>query len=226
MEKQFKLFTVDEIKKDKDTGTFTAIISNNSLDRDGEIMLANGVDYKTFLKTGGTVFFNHDYSMPVGKATRLWKTNGNIKAEVKMAERPDDYKGDYFPEYLTSLITQDVIKGISVGFLIKDTRLPSKKDIKDYGKGIKRIITKWELLEFSIAPLQSNTESLITSHKQFNNEAFNDKLFNIKIEDKETVEEVVEDTDWEIEIAPQKVRDINQEIDIEIIKRKGAMYIG
>lgn len=230
MEKQFKLFSIDSFKKDKETNTFTAIISNSSLDREGEVMLASGVDYKTFLKTGGTIFFNHSYDMPVGKTTRIWKTNGNIKAEVKMAERPDNYQGDYFPEYLTSLIEQDIVKGMSVGFIIKDggTRLPSKKDIKDYGKGVKRIITQWELLEFSIAPLQSNTEALITSHKGLTNKEFNAKIFDIKIEEKksekEVVKSVVESEEWDIEIAPQKIK-IPQEIEIEIMKRQGRIYL-
>lgn len=223
MEKLFKLFSVDEFKLNKQEGTFTCIISNNTLDRDGEIMLANGCDFKEYL-LNPVVFFNHDYSLPVAKAVKLWKSNDNIKAEVKMAERPMGFQGDYFPEYLNSLIEQDVVRGMSVGFTILDTRIPSKKDIKDFGKGVKRVITQWKLLEFSIAPLQSNVGARITSHKGLINEKFNAKIFDIKIDEKKSEEEVVKSEEWDIEIVPQKINR-TQEIEIEIIKRKGRIYL-
>lgn len=227
MEKQFKLFSVDSIKKDKDSNTFTAIISNNNLDRDGEVLLPQGADTKEFMHNP-VVFFNHDYSLPVGKAVRVFKSNGNIKAEVKMAVRPEGFQGEFFPEYLTALINQDVIKGMSVGFQILETRIPSKQDIKQFGKGVKRVITKWVLMEFSIAPLMSNPKTLITDHKGLTNKEFNAKLFGTDIEEEKpvetVVEETVENTEWDIEVSP-KEKDTIQEIEIEIKRKTGKIYL-
>lgn len=217
---QYKLFEVNECKS-SGKNTFTAVITTSSMDRDGEVLLSQGADYTEFMKNP-TVFYNHDYAQPIAKALKLWKTNNSIKAEVKMAERPSGYQGDFFPEYVMALIDQGIIKGISIGFETLDARLPSKKDISEFGKEVKRVITRYKLIEFSVAPLQCNVDAQVVAvAKGFKNKEFNRKIFNLEIEP----EVKVESKDWEFEVIPAEKKSASvQDIEIEVLRRKGFIY--
>lgn len=224
--KQFKL----EIKKTKEPNTFEAIITNDSLDRDKEVLIPEGMDYKDFMKNP-VVFFNHDYTQPIGKVLKLHKYKNQWKATVKIAERPSDFEGAYFPEYVFSLIDQDIIKGVSIGFQIKEggTRPPSKKDKKDYGKDVRNIITDFILMELSIAPLQSNQTALITSvNKGLVTREQVKMYFNIDLEE-EKKEEVIEKKEMNLTLSVKKNKTLEErvkrEITIQLKKHKGELYI-
>jgi hypothetical protein len=53
--------------------------------------------------------------------------------------------------------------GFSVGFRIKDARVPTEKDLKRHGTEVRRIISEWELLEFSIVTIPSNASAVATA---------------------------------------------------------------
>lgn len=213
-----------EIKSEKEPFTFEAIITNKNIDRDNEVLLPEGMDYAEFIKTG-TVFYNHDYSMPIAKALKLNKYKDGWKAKVKMAERPADFEGAYFPEYIWSLITQGIIKGVSVGFQVLDARIPSKKDLKDFGDNVRNIITKWRLLEFSIAPLQSNPEAVIIAvNKNMLSKNDAKKYFNIDLSSVINNEEQRK-INISVKKNEQVEKRIEREINIQLLKRKGQLYI-
>lgn len=225
---------VFEFKATKEeNGVYTAVITTSNIDRENEVLLANGMDPTEFEKSG-TIFYNHDYDLPIAKNLSITKGRGRWTSKFKMAERPEDFEGQFFPDYIKTLIDQKIIKGVSVGFQPLEGRRPTKKDIKDYGEDIRRVITRWKLMEFSIAPLQSNTEAVITSVKS----AVNDKTITKEIAEniipdlyKEEIVEEVEEKEIEhivIELSPQK-KDIKEEVkkhvEIELARRKGQLYI-
>ncbi len=145
--------------------SFTATITSDRLDRDDEVLLPLGMDPTEFL-TSRTIFWNHNYSMPIGSSLKLTKSERSWTSDAFIASRPDDYVGDYFPDFVWSLIDQGIIKGVSVGFDSVEVRRPTPADIERWGERIKAVHSKWKLLEWSIAPLQANTDSLITAvHK-------------------------------------------------------------
>lgn len=147
--------------EDEDKRQFSAIITDDSVDRDREVLLPSGMNKKDFVKNG-IILFNHDPNQPVGTTLALrrsgnaWKATGMIAEGVQLAE--DVWK----------LIKQGVLKGVSVGFQVEERRAPTAEDKKKFGKTVESVISKWKLLEFSIVSIGSNQNALITAAKKLN----------------------------------------------------------
>ena len=141
-----------------------ATITTETIDRDGEVLISQGMDATEYDKNP-VVFYNHDYAQPIGNITEMRRGEGKIDATIEFAKRPEDFKGSYFPEFVESLIDQGVVKGISVGFvpLPGGVRKASAKDKEDYGDEVRQVYSKWKLLEVSVAPLPANATALVSA---------------------------------------------------------------
>lgn len=141
-----------------------ATISTETIDRDGEVLVAQGMDASEFEKNP-VVFYNHDYAQPIGKITDIRRKADKIDATIEFAQRPSDFEGSYFPEFVESLVEQGIVKGISVGFVPHSggVRKASQKDREDYGESVRQVYSKWKLLEVSVAPLPANGEALVSA---------------------------------------------------------------
>jgi HK97 family phage prohead protease len=143
---------------------FTAVITAETIDRDGEVLIPSGMNSKEF-ERNPTLFWNHDYAEPVGKATGLKRRERDILGEFVFAQRPEGYKGEFFPEVAAALVGQGIVSGVSVGYVPEDggTRRATDVDRKKYGGNVSTIYSRWKLLEVSLAPLQANPDALITA---------------------------------------------------------------
>ena len=141
-----------------------ATISTETIDRDGEVLVAQGMDATEF-DANPVVFYNHDYAQPIGRVTELRRGKGKVDATIEFAKRPSDFSGSYFPEFVESLVEQGIVKGISVGFVPAPggVRKASQKDREDYGEDVRNVFSKWKLLEVSVAPLPANGEALVSA---------------------------------------------------------------
>tara|TARA_R100001086_G_scaffold169725_3_gene92506 strand:+ start:3291 stop:3908 length:618 start_codon:yes stop_codon:yes gene_type:complete len=141
-----------------------ATISTETIDRDGEVLVAQGMDASEFEKNP-VVFYNHDYAQPIGKITDIRRKADKVDATIEFAQRPSDFEGSYFPEFVESLVEQGIVKGISVGFVphAGGVRKASQKDREDYGDSVRQVYSKWKLLEVSVAPLPANGEALVSA---------------------------------------------------------------
>ena len=147
---------------------FTAVITAETIDRDGEVLIPSGMNSKEFDRNP-TLFWNHDYAEPVGKAVGpLKRKEREIVADFVFAKRPDGYAGEFFPEVAAALVGQGIVNGVSVGYVPEDggTRRATEVDRKKYGGNVSTIFSRWKLLEVSLAPLQANPEALITAVKK------------------------------------------------------------
>lgn len=147
---------------DADDDRIVAKLTTVSVDRDGEVLIPQGMNSKEYEKNP-VLFYNHDYANPIGTVKRLKRTDDAVLGELSFAKRPSDYKGDFFPEFVETLVRQGIVKGVSVGFVAENggQRIASKSDRSRYGEGIKKVFNKWKLLEVSIAPLPANQDALI-----------------------------------------------------------------
>lgn len=149
-----------------DSHKFTARITTATLDRDGEVLLSGGMDATEFNKSGA-IFWNHQYNEPVGIAKKIRQGEGEAIAHAEFMRRPADYEGDFFPDFARAFVSQMVkagkAPGVSVGLVPVEARRPTSKDRSDYGEGVKRVVTRWKLLEWSIAPVQANPEAVVTA---------------------------------------------------------------
>ena len=145
-------------------GRFTATISTDSIDRDGEVLVPQGMNSAEF-ERNPVVFWNHDYGMPVAKGTSLRRDERSVVAEAEFARRPDDFVGEFFPDFARALVEQGVVKGVSVGFqpMPDGIRKATPADRDRYGDGVERVFSKWKLLEFSLAPLPANQDALVSA---------------------------------------------------------------
>lgn len=144
---------------------FSAVITSETIDRDGEVLIPAGMNSKEF-ERNPTLFWNHDYAEPVGKATMpLKRKDREIVADFVFAKRPDGYGGEFFPEVAAALVAQGIVSGVSVGYVPEEggVRMATDVDRKKYGGQVSRIFSRWKLLEVSLAPLQANPEALITA---------------------------------------------------------------
>lgn len=150
---------------DSDPHRFTARITAATLDRDKEVLLPSGMIATEFEKIGAG-FWNHDYDRPVLIPDGQPEQKGNvIVAKGRFMKRPDDFVGDFFPDFVRAFVTQMAkagrAAGVSIGFIPVESRRPSKKDLETFGSDLKVVFTKWKLLEFSIAPVPANPEAYV-----------------------------------------------------------------
>lgn len=143
---------------------FTATITTATLDRDGEVVIPQGMDSTEF-EANPVLFWNHDYNQPVGKCLGLKRAADGIVGDFVFAERPKGYEGEYFPEFVASLVGQGIVRGVSIGYMPAEggTRRATPEDRKRFGDTVQTVFSKWKLLEVSVAPLQANPDALVTA---------------------------------------------------------------
>lgn len=154
MEKQRKQFSADLTVAEGER-SFTAVITAAVIDRDGEVLLPEGMRSVDFEKNP-VVFWNHDYNTPIGKATGLKRHRDKWEAKAVLSSTP-------FASEIHTLMQEGVVNGVSVGFQPIESRNPSAKDKDLFGEDVKRVHSKWDLFEFSVTPLPANQNALVTA---------------------------------------------------------------
>ncbi len=125
-----------------DLGTFKFIVSTEDRDRQGEIVKQDGWDL-TFYKLNPVVLWGHDYqSMPIGVCTLIQVINNELVAEGTFAPHT-------FAQDVRKLYDLGMVRTTSVGFIPRE-----------FDPNNDEIITKAELLEFSIVPVPANPYAL------------------------------------------------------------------
>jgi len=156
-----KVFSSDIAVNDGERAV-TAIISTTAVDRDGECLIPGGCNSKAY-QSNPVVLLNHSYwDLPVGRCAALKREADAITAKVVFATRPSDYPADkeWVPDVLLSLFQQKTLSAFSVGFVPLETRPATDRDIEKFGAGCRRVVSKWELLEFSIVCIPCNSEAV------------------------------------------------------------------
>jgi HK97 family phage prohead protease len=215
---QYKTMTITSQKADsEDLREFSALITNEAQDRDNEVLLASGMKKSDFLNNG-IILFNHDPDQPIGTATALRRSGNGWIAKGRIAENVQK------AEEVWQLLKQGILKGVSVGFTVIEQRAPTKKDFAEFGKNVSNIISKWNLLEFSVVSVGANQEALVLGTKDMSITA-KDILGNEFVEDEEKtnivdtieeVEEVKEDKEEEVSNIVEEVEKQLDEMEIEI----------
>lgn len=209
------------------TGTangFTAVITSETLDRDGEVLIPSGMNSKEFEKNP-TLFWNHDYAVPVGRNVALKRREKDILGEFVFAKRPDGYAGEFFPEVAAALVGQGIVNAVSVGAMPEENGIRKATDVdrKRYGGRVERIISRWKLLEVSLAPLQANPEAVITAvRKGFCSPEGARKWFGIVVPKRTLVTVELSAPSSRRKSRSMEVSDI---VEREIARARGAIYL-
>jgi HK97 family phage prohead protease len=201
--------------------TVLARISTAGVDRDGEVLVPQGCDATDFNKSP-TVFYNHDYTLPVERCEGIRRYEDTIEAKTRFAQRPENHQGPWLPDSVFALLQQGVINGFSVGFVPVEGRHPSKKDQQQFGSKVRYVYSKWKLLEYSIAPLPANQDALVLAASKgivtanAARQLFPD-LTLAPVRAKRRVLIVVD-------APPQQVVDVDACVRRAVLKSQGALY--
>lgn len=133
-------------------GTFKVKITNEAVDRAGEMIKSTGWDFTHYLKSP-VVLWGHDYKgLPIGITTKLYQEGADTVAEGVFAPHA-------FAQECRQLYDLGMLRASSVGFIPKEME--------------GNIITKAELLEWSFVAVPCNAEALsMLSVHQLSAEAF------------------------------------------------------
>lgn len=243
IQKQFKEFIAISVEVDDEERTVTAAISTGGIDRDQEVLLPKGAMFENFIKNPIVLWAHSHSETPIGKALWIKRQGNKIIAKTKFAlttkaqEVYDLFKGGF-------------LNAFSVGFIPVESRQPTPDDIKsnpDWAV-VRRIISKWELLEFSAVPVPANPEALalavknksVTLSEETTKELELDEIFIAEadktaepakiepvIEQKKDAEIIIQEENIEINeivIDIQPVISVRSIIDVEIARAKGKMF--
>jgi hypothetical protein len=147
-----------------------SVITSDSVDRDGEVVLPSGLDFSQFQRNP-VVTLCHDYkSLPIGKC--LWVKKANMpaggdcwKAKTQYMARPSDHpEGDeWVPDTVWAYVRDGYMPGKSIGFIPLSYRDITPDDVRanpDYADA-HWMIDKAMVLEYSACPVQSNPDALV-----------------------------------------------------------------
>lgn len=126
------------------------VLSDDTLDRYGDIIDAKGWDLRNF-KKNPIALFGHSGSFPIGNWTNVRVEGNKLIATLKLAAKGTSDRIDE----LINLVEQDILRAVSVGFRPLESEPIDPK--KPYGG---QRYTKQELLETSLVSVPANPSAL------------------------------------------------------------------
>lgn len=146
-----------EIKSiDAEKGIYELMPSMETVDRDGDVLVAAGVRLDDYRKNP-VVLWGHDYhGLPVAKTLEIEAVPGlGVKARIQFSPKGVDPHLDA----VRTLWEQGFLNAASVGFIpVKGEPIPNERgEVTPFGG---RRYTDWNLLEFSIVSVPANPDAL------------------------------------------------------------------
>lgn len=210
---QYKSFDLKEPTINAEERTFEAFITATTLDLDGEVVLAKGLDVSRFKEGKGKILYGHDKNFIVGIATEIKRVGERWKIKARFAsEQASERINEIY-----HLVKEGIITTMSIGFSVPTDgrRQPSREDIKMFGRGVRSIITRSKLWEASFVTFESNEEAKVIRVKSL---GIDPSLYFKDYEEEviEAVEEVIEEeVVKEIEEQDKLVAKIKEQLKIE-----------
>jgi phage head maturation protease len=163
-----------EPKGDAGGDVYQAIASTDALDRDRDVMLAEGCVIEDFMKNPVMLYIHNYRQVPVAKVLKIDVNPGEVAFDFTFAETD-------IAKEMRYMYDNGFMNAFSVGFYPK-TRLPVEDDTPDkfdvdangsqvtvdltkYSERPRQIICTWELLEISPVPVPANPEALLLRAK-------------------------------------------------------------
>lgn len=185
-----KVFEIEDYKE-KDEEVIEILASDGTVDRDNDIIDPEGWDFSGWLKTGSLLYGHNPSQLPVGSAEGAKIKDGQLLLYSKLAKKGTSEWHDA----IRSLISQKVLKGVSVGFKAKEY------EPNDHGG---RTFTKQELLEISLTPVPANANARVLVKE------FSDEVQESLIQDKDSTKESNEENPSEISIDKLSEEELKQ----------------
>lgn len=185
-------------------------ISKEVTDRDGDILVADGVDFSNYKKNPVFLSFHNQHDFPLGKVTNFWVEDKTVKADVyfpPLEELSSDMNNvsekAKLVDFAYNCYKTGMLNAVSVGFIAKEYEEITNKE--GFVTGFR--ILKWELLEFSAVAVPANQDAIAQAVKSFGEEG------------KDIVDPIERIKDCERQIA-QCQKEIKEQTDrMQVIKK-------
>jgi HK97 family phage prohead protease len=138
---------VHKFAKQSEDDPFVFILSDETVDRVGDVIAADGWQLSNF-KRNPIALFGHDQGFPIGTWADIKKGAGKLIARLEPALKGTSQRIDE----IISLIEQRILRAVSVGFR------PIEYEPRDGGRGLRYI--RQELLETSVVSVPANPAAL------------------------------------------------------------------
>jgi len=188
-----KTFVIESKAVDPEAGIYEAMVSTESVDRDGDILLAEGADLTNYYKNP-VILFGHNYYDPgavVAKAIEVSLIPGKgVKKVFQFIERGINAKADL----VRDLWDKGFLNAMSVGFIPVEWEKRTDETGEPLQRG--RVYKKWEMLESSIVTIPANQDALRLALKTLD-ELLKETQTNDDGEQDDPVSELPEDNDVE-----------------------------
>lgn len=147
-----KFFKTKANSIDEKNYTATFIISDESVDRQGEIIQQDGWDFKNYLNNPVVLFGHDSYDLPIGKTIDISVEDGKTLATIQFA-------AEMYDKAMTiwNMVKAGILNTVSVGFINKEYLDNQEQD--------NIVLTKNELLEISIVPVPANPNAIVLAAK-------------------------------------------------------------
>jgi phage head maturation protease len=208
----------------EEEGFVRGVISDVSIDSDGDVILPQAFDFKRFEKNP-VVLFNHSLNSPVGFVEGITVDYESVTAKVRFGKTPEALK-------IYQLAKDRVLRTFSVGFitldevrkgqtgwqeefnLLKNTypdRFNDKSELS-----VDRIIKKALLIELSIVTIPSNMNAVIEEVKAIR-EGKEEKAVEVVEDIKEGLEEAIESAP-KVEEVIEPVEEVVEVKEVETVE--------
>lgn len=142
-----------ELKRVESTGDFSIVdgeshtavgySSTRQLDRDNEIVVANGIDLTEYIAAGSPKMFNHNWTLPVGKNLSIESDGWGLAAKTLYG--PEDYG---FAEDVFRVIKFGSLRTSSIGFIPTEVLINGTKEFNSF---VDMAVKAWDEFTASIA---------------------------------------------------------------------------
>ena len=139
---------------DRDKRMLTAMITTRGVDRDGDIVEPEGLDFTNFNKNPVVLWAHNSSNPPIAKVEKTYVSPQGVLADIIFAETA-------FAKDIFSLYADGFLNAWSIGFAAikghSDPRLDEDGRVQGYN------FRKTEMLELSAVPLPANPDALTRS---------------------------------------------------------------
>jgi len=138
------------------------VVTNETKDRHGDIVRANGGAYDDYMKNP-VMFFSHDYSTPpIGNTVKVWndKSQKNVQAWGLFLDDAVDKSG--LSDLIFRFARSGFLKACSIGFIpIKAYQPQNESEAEKLGLGKWGVdYQEWSMLEWSPCGIPANPSAL------------------------------------------------------------------
>lgn len=154
-----KNFEITQEKSLKGALRIKAIVSSDSVDRDGDMVLPEGIETPNSKHGKLPMFFQHDSSMSLGYWDKWELVDNTFVMEGVVLSPVTEWQKDVFDKILNQ-----ALYSVSIGFI------PKELEFREMDAREIRVFKKIELFECSVVGIPANQDAHITEVEQLSEE--------------------------------------------------------